>query len=138
MSVLIKDMEMPTECYGCRWFYFHGETCTSPKYYLDARCELVKSGQDWYGKDSRGGWIGESIEHIPGWAGYYTHKHCVEMGTRASQCPLCKVSSAQPEIIRCKDCAKCQIDDVYHDYWCDGKKVWKEHFCGYAERRTDG
>lgn len=43
----------------------------------------------------------------------------------------------QPEIIRCEDCAKCQIDDVYHDYWCDGKKVWKDHFCGYAERRID-
>lgn len=40
-------------------------------------------------------------------------------------------------LILCEDCAKCQIDDVYHDYWCDGKKVWKDHFCGYAERRID-
>ena len=45
--------------------------------------------------------------------------------------------STQPENIRCKDCAKCQIDDIYHDYWCEGKKVWENHFCGYAERRTD-
>lgn len=103
MSVLIKDMKMPKECGECRWFHFHGETCTTPKYYLDARCELVKSGQDWYGKDVRGGWIGESIEHIPGWAGYYPHKHCVEMGTRASQCPLCELPSAQPEPLTDKE-----------------------------------
>ena len=45
--------------------------------------------------------------------------------------------SAQPEIIRCRDCKKCQIDSIYHDYWCDGRKVWKDHYCGYAERRTD-
>ena len=97
MSVLIKEMEMPTECHGCRWFYFQGTSCTEPKYYLDARCEMVESGQDWYGKDARGGWIGESIEHIPGWSGNYSHQHCVEMGTRASQCPLCDLPSAQPE-----------------------------------------
>ena len=88
MGVLIKGMEMPTECHGCRWFYFQGTSCTEPKYYLDARCELVESGQDWYGKDRRGGWIGESIEHIPGWTGYYSYQHCVEDGTRAKQCPL--------------------------------------------------
>ena len=45
--------------------------------------------------------------------------------------------SAQPEIIRCEECSRCQIDTIYHDYWCDGKKVCKEHYCGYAERRTD-
>lgn len=98
MAILIKDMEMPSECHGCRWFYFQGISCTEPRYYLDARCELVESGQDWYGKDSRGGWVGESIEHIPGWAGYYSHKHCVEEGLRASQCPLCELPSAQPTL----------------------------------------
>lgn len=40
-------------------------------------------------------------------------------------------------VIRCKDCARCSIE-VCNDYWCDGKKVWKDHYCGYAERRTDG
>lgn len=44
-------------------------------------------------------------------------------------------ASAQPEIIRCEDCNKCQIDIVYHEYWCDGKKVSADHFCGYAERK---
>ena len=48
-----------------------------------------------------------------------------------------KLPSAQPEIIRCEECSRCQIDTIYHDYWCDGKKVCKEHYCGYAERRTD-
>lgn len=47
------------------------------------------------------------------------------------------VPSAQPEIITCGECARCQLDAVFHDYWCDGKKVWKNHFCGYAERRED-
>ena len=48
-----------------------------------------------------------------------------------------RMPSAQPEIIRCRDCQKCQIDSIYHDYWCDGRKVWRDHYCGYAERRTD-
>ena len=45
--------------------------------------------------------------------------------------------SVRPEIIHCGECARCQIDEVFHDYWCDGRKVWKDHYCGYAERRTD-
>ena len=40
----------------------------------------------------------------------------------------------QPEIIRCKDCKRCQIEILCNDYWCDGKKVWEDHYCGYAER----
>lgn len=97
MSVLVKGMSMPKECHDCRWFYFQGTSCTEPKYYLDARCELVESGQDWYGKDSRGGWVGESIEHIPGWGGYYPHKHCVADGTRAKQCPLVGVDDREDD-----------------------------------------
>ncbi len=41
----------------------------------------------------------------------------------------------QPEIIRCKDCKKCVIETLCNDYWCDGRKVWEDHYCGYAERR---
>lgn len=40
----------------------------------------------------------------------------------------------QSEIIRCKDCKRCQIEILCNDYWCDGKKVWEDHYCGYAER----
>ena len=45
--------------------------------------------------------------------------------------------SVQPDIIRCKDCKYCEeTNHVF--YWCDGRKVWEDHYCGYAERRTDG
>lgn len=58
----------------------------------------------------------------------YTDEICRALG---------QLPSAQPEIIRCENCTKCQIDTVFHDYWCDGRKVWKNHYCGYAERRTN-
>ena len=48
-----------------------------------------------------------------------------------------KLPSAQPDIIHCRECKNCQIDSVFHDYWCDDRKVWKDHYCGYAERRTE-
>ena len=45
--------------------------------------------------------------------------------------------SAQPEIIHCGECTKMEVDSVFHDCWCGetGKKVWINHYCGYAERR---
>ena len=45
--------------------------------------------------------------------------------------------SAQPEIVRCKDCANASHDPLYDDLWCDGKQVYGEHYCSYAERKTD-
>lgn len=48
-----------------------------------------------------------------------------------------QLPSAQPEIIRCKDCKHVQEDKIFHQYWCNGKEVKPDHFCGYAERRTD-
>ena len=103
MSVLIRGIKMPKECGECRWFYFNGETCTTPKYYLDARCELVKSGQDWYGKDSRGGWVGKSISNLPGYGDYYSHEHCVEIGTRANNCPIVEVPEPHGRLIDVND-----------------------------------
>ena len=41
------------------------------------------------------------------------------------------------EVVRCKDCKNCENDTLYHDYWCRGQKVWKDHYCGYAERREE-
>lgn len=41
------------------------------------------------------------------------------------------------EVVRCKDCKECEIDEIFHDYWCNGRKVWGDHYCGYGERRTD-
>ena len=45
--------------------------------------------------------------------------------------------SAQPEIIHCGECTKMEVDSVFHDCWCGetGKKVWVNHYCGYAERK---
>ena len=47
--------------------------------------------------------------------------------------------SAQPEIIHCGECTKMEVDSVFHDCWCGetGKKVWVNHYCGYADRREE-
>ena len=57
--------------------------------------------------------------------------------------------SAQPEIIRCKDCKHFHYDMPYviqgipvlgHevcDFWGDGCKTSENGFCSYAGRRTD-
>lgn len=99
MGVYVKGMKMPKCCHDCRWFNFEGISCTTPQYLLDARCELVPSGQDWYGEDMHGGWVGESIEHIPGWSGRYSYKHCVELGTRAKQCPLTELPEKHGRLV---------------------------------------
>lgn len=55
---------------------------------------------------------------------------------------MLELPSAQPEIIRCKDCKYCEhwyADKgrcfLWHE---DGIDVFEEGFCNYAERRTDG
>lgn len=54
---------------------------------------------------------------------------------------IMNVPSAQPEIIRCKDCRYSEYDALYDDRYChyDGKAdiVPDEHYCGYAERKED-
>ena len=45
--------------------------------------------------------------------------------------------SAQTEIIRCRECKHMQEDKIFHQCWCNGREVKPDHFCGYAERRTD-
>ena len=47
---------------------------------------------------------------------------------------LGNLSSAQPEIIRCKECV--YADSFYH---CDYMTTWHdgECFCSYGKRRTD-
>ena len=54
--------------------------------------------------------------------------------------------SAQPEIIRCKDCkywnkGSCEYREHAvncQDYMVGDIETEAEHFCGYAERREDG
>ena len=52
---------------------------------------------------------------------------------------LQELPSAQPEIIHCGECTKMEVDSVFHDCWCGetGKKVWINHYCGYADRREE-
>ena len=98
MAILIKGMEMPKNCMECQWYYFQNSTCTNPVYYLDSRCKLIPSGQDWYGYDGNGGWIGEDIDQ-ENKRGYYYYHHCVEKGKRAKQCPLIEVPEPHGRLI---------------------------------------
>ena len=47
--------------------------------------------------------------------------------------------SAQPEIIRCKDCKYAEYIDDVKTFWCtecgQGRTVAPNDFCSYAERR---
>ena len=49
-----------------------------------------------------------------------------------------RLPSAEPEIIYCRDCVHAIEDALCGGYWCKGKAVTSNHYCGYAERRTDG
>ena len=46
-----------------------------------------------------------------------------------------RLPSAQPEIIRCKDCKHVQEDKLYGQCWCNGSEVKTDDFCSRAERR---
>lgn len=46
--------------------------------------------------------------------------------------------STQPDIIHCRDCENLKIDGIYHDCWCDGRKVWLDFYCGNAKRKNGG
>lgn len=49
-----------------------------------------------------------------------------------------EMPSAQPEIIRCKDCARyVPSESEFEKGTCDGRQVSKRHFCGYAKRRAN-
>ncbi len=55
---------------------------------------------------------------------------------------LLEMQKAQPEIIHCNDCQHSGYDAMFGDRHCyhNGKAeiVPDNHYCGYAERRTDG
>lgn len=50
---------------------------------------------------------------------------------------LRNLPSVQSEIILCKECKHLQTDKPCAMYWCDGKMVKPDHYCGYAERREE-
>lgn len=39
------------------------------------------------------------------------------------------------DIICCRECKHVEHDKLFHDYWCRGREVEPDHYCGYAERR---
>ena len=73
---------------------------------------------------------------------------CKYWDSESNFCALYR-PSAQPELIRCKDCKHFYYDMPYviqgipvlgHevcDFWGDGCKTSENGFCSYAERRTD-
>lgn len=50
---------------------------------------------------------------------------------------LKNMPSAEPKIIRCKDCKYAKWDDERWDYICNGRAVWEKHYCGYAKRKGE-
>lgn len=38
------------------------------------------------------------------------------------------------EVVRCKDCANCEYDSIFNQYWCGGSEVISDGFCNYGER----
>ena len=48
-----------------------------------------------------------------------------------------QIPSAQPEIIHCRECKHLEYDIIFDGHFCRGRRVKLDHFCGYAERRTD-
>ena len=68
---------------------------------------------------------GHTIEYALGW------KACIEW--------MKTLPSAQPDVIRCKDCKYLDTDSVFHEPWCRGNRVFvsDDHYCGYAVRRSD-
>lgn len=50
-----------------------------------------------------------------------------------------EVPSAQPEIVRCKECKYADFDDLYGNYWCNRtmcvSKVNADDFCSKGGKR---
>lgn len=41
------------------------------------------------------------------------------------------------QVVRCHDCAKAEEDSIFREYWCDGREVPADHFCGYGVKKGD-
>lgn len=82
-----------------------------------------------------------AIDEIDEWIKAFKENGHKESASDAHfiKCGIYVLPSAQPEIIYCGECAKMQVDSIYHDYWCEetGMEVWVNHYCGFAERKED-
>ena len=47
----------------------------------------------------------------------------------------CKVDLVP--VVRCKDCAIAQHDELFGQWYCNGKEVKPDGYCSDGERRTD-
>lgn len=54
----------------------------------------------------------------------------------AASC-IYNLPTAQPEIIRCKDCKHYQEDHLFRIGFCDGRQRNNDDFCSHAERGKD-
>lgn len=42
------------------------------------------------------------------------------------------------QVVRCKDCERCEYDAVFEQYWCKLKRLVKpDDFCSYGERKGE-
>lgn len=48
---------------------------------------------------------------------------------------VCGYNKAMSEIVRCKDCKHYQYDAIFLQGWCNGRRVEKDDFCSYGERK---
>ena len=44
--------------------------------------------------------------------------------------------SSKP-FVRCRDCIKCQYDTLFDKYWCKGREVREDFYCGDAVRNEN-
>jgi Zn ribbon nucleic-acid-binding protein len=86
---------------------------------------------------SRQAAIDVAVQSIMDWDGMFIQEANCRIRDAINELP-----SAQPEIIRCKDCK--YSEHLYRDksrcfLWAeDGIDVFDDGFCNYAERRQDG
>ena len=118
MGVYIKGMKMPKSCSDCL-FFVDGLRDAN-----DELCSACLAKED----------------NSPWGCGYKEIDGIDHMARRMDCCPLVEVPSAQPEIIRCKDC-KWWSNDDYRECsspnYDDGYVTPAGFYCGYAERRTE-
>lgn len=69
----------------------------------------------------------EKESQVDGAYGYMDTKSIIDL--------LCDLPSAQPEIVRCKDCLHHTESGYCHNAECYGVFTKNEHYCGYAKRK---
>lgn len=91
VSITIDNIEkVPETCMECPMFSFNGMS-ENGQWLFDSVCQAVRLKQMAEGKEvAQGelGWVGEDISQTTEHTGYYAFHHCVDVGTRAKQCPL--------------------------------------------------